>query len=281
MVAGFPTKVGAARVPAAASVFALAISALAGCSSSSDPVPPIDDPPPALEFLDARPGAFADTLVWNRTEIPDFSSYRIARTWRGILGPVGADTVWIELGRTFASGDTSWVDEDVSPGHFYEYAVRVEDQAGQIGEPISLGVRLTEPTIVALGFEPRRSHPVPGRTLPISLWVAGARDLHGLVLQLVHGAPLLACETGTPFGDPTLAICTGSPEGPTDLALSGVRGGATIDGVAILAEFVLDPNPAVPESIVVLVRSLARENGEPIDGADEVVLRAGLWEPGP
>jgi hypothetical protein len=241
----------------------------------------VDEPPPEPESLLARPGAFADTLTWARTEVPDFSAYRIERSYRGALGQAGPDSVRVELGRSLAAGDTVWIDEDVSPGHLYEYAVRIEDDAGQTGEPATVAVRTAQPSGIALGFEPRRSFVAGDEPFALSLWVAGALQLHGIVLQLHHGARRVECRTQTPFGDPTLAICLGDPEGPTDLALSGVRGGPTIEGFAVLADLVLSTSSADPESIAVVVQSLAQENGNPVEGAGQVVLRTGVWEPAP
>ena len=267
------------RMPVGApgAVATLVLLALLACGDGQGPTPPVDDPPPPVGGLGARPGAFSDTLFWASADVPDFEAYRIARTARGTLTGSTPDTTWVELGQNTAVGDTVWIDDDVSPGHLYLYSVRVEDQAGQLGERVSLPVRTSEPAQPALGFEPRRSLVRSGEPVRTSIWVAGARDLHGIILELRHGATRLECVPTSPLGDPTLALCLGPSEGPTDLVLSGVRGGPTIDGPTLLAELLLAPG-SEPDSIFLAVRSLTREDGEPISGAEDVVLRSGYWE---
>lgn len=251
---------------------------LPGCGGSDGPLPPVDDPPPALEGLIARPGAFSDTLSWRRASIDDFARYRIRRTHRGSLPGAEADSVWMDLAPRLSVDDTTWVDEDVSPGHLYAYEVRTEDLAGQVGDPGAVSARMEEPNRVAIGFEPRRSRPLVGGPVQLSLWIAGTGELHGIVVDLEHTVFRLSCEPGTPFGDPTLAICTGPASGPTGLALSGVRGGPDIEGVSILADLRFESGPDA-DSVTVLVRSLAREDGTEIEGAGTVLIRSAYWEP--
>lgn len=250
--------------------------ALVGCGSSADPPPP-DDPPSAVFGLSARPGAFADTLTWLPSGEPDFQAYRVARSPRGVLGDGPPDTALVEIGTTFARGDTVWIDTDVSPDHSYLYSVVVVDAGGQESAPRALPIRTDRPAGLALGLEPRRALRAPGDSLAFTLWASGAADLFGAVLRLEHAAVRTGCTFRAPFGDPTLGLCLGPSEGPTELAISGVRGGPTLEGSAVLAELVFAPGSDLPDSLILRAVSLLRPDGTPVEGADLAILRGASW----
>ena len=251
---------------------------LAGCTDSSPtPPPPPDLPPPAPSGLTVRSGAFVDTLTWSPVDAVDFQAYEV---WRGRRGSFAGspDTTWVRLGRNASALDTVWIDPYVSPGHRYAYRVWALDLAGQRSDDARIEATTTLPDGPALGFEPRRASVQAGTEVELTLWIVGAADLHGLVLDIVHSAPRSECSVGQPLGDPTLSVCMGEIPEPTQLALSAVRGAPGLTGSAELATVRFGPVPAVPDSVFLRVHALEREDGTAIPGAESAELLPASWE---
>lgn len=136
------------------------------------------DPPAAVTGLTAISGETNITLSWNSYDVPaDFTRYRIYRSNTAFTSILDEGVFEVSGSPLTNGGSTSFVDDTVTTGQTYYYAVIPEDDASDL----ELRARIGEGEFQILGPVVTNAVPVPSNITsvfdPQSGWVTVSYDL--------------------------------------------------------------------------------------------------------